>query len=91
MVVPDDHEKKTLPLTLDEWQWTARDEYSANTIMKDTLGGGHAKGGFSARQNVTSIAGRRWESFILRYAVDLYVQDPIGIIFWMEGTDGGTD
>ena len=41
--------------------------------------------------NVTSIAGRRWESFILRYAVDLYVQDPIGIIFWMEGTDGGTD
>ena len=41
--------------------------------------------------SVTSIAGRRWESFILRYAVDLYVQDPIGIIFWMEGTDGGTD
>ena len=20
-----------------------------------------------------------------------YVRDPIGIIFWMEGTDGGTD
>ena len=40
---------------------------------------------------VTSIAGRRWKVLFLRYAVDLYVQDPIGIIFWMEGTDGGTD
>ena len=40
---------------------------------------------------VTSTAGRRWKSFILLYAVDLYVRDPIGIIFWMEGTDGGTD
>ena len=29
----------------------ARDEFSANAIMKATLGGGHAKGGFSARQN----------------------------------------
>ena len=43
--------RRPLPLTLDEWQWTARDELSANAIMKATLGGGRAKGGFSARQN----------------------------------------
>ena len=43
--------RRPLPLTLDKWQWTARDEYSANAITKATLGGGHTKGGFSARQN----------------------------------------
>ena len=43
--------RRPLPLTLDEWQWTARDEFSANAITKATLGGGRAKGGFSARQN----------------------------------------
>ena len=43
--------RRPLPLTLDEWQWTARDEFSTNAIMKATLGGGRAKGGFSARQN----------------------------------------
>ena len=43
--------RRPLPLTLDEWQWTARDEFSANAIMKATLGGGRAKGGFSAWQN----------------------------------------
>ena len=43
--------RRPLPLTLEEWQWTARDEFSANAIMKATLGGGRAKGGFSARQN----------------------------------------
>ena len=43
--------KRPLPLTLDEWQWTARDQFSANVIMKATLGGGRAKGGFSTRQN----------------------------------------
>ena len=43
--------RRPLPLTLDEWQWTVRDEYFANAIMKATLGGGRAKGGFSARQN----------------------------------------
>ena len=40
---------------------------------------------------VTSTAGRRWKVFVLLYAVDPYVRDPIGITFWMEGTDGGTD
>ena len=40
---------------------------------------------------VTPTAGRRWNCFILLYAMDLYVPDPIGIIFWMESTDGGTD
>ena len=44
-------QRRPLPLTLDEWQWTARDEFSANAIIKATLGGGHAKEGFSARQN----------------------------------------
>ena len=43
--------RRPLSLTLDEWQWMARDEFSANAIMKATLGGGRAKGGFSARQN----------------------------------------
>ena len=43
--------RRPLPLTLEEWQWTARDEFSANPIMKATLEGGRAKGGFSARQN----------------------------------------
>ena len=43
--------RRPLPLTLDEWQWTVRDEFSANAIMKATLGGVHAKGGFSAQQN----------------------------------------
>ena len=43
--------RRPLPLTLDEWQWTARDKFSANAIMKATLGGGHIKKGFSARQN----------------------------------------
>ena len=43
--------RRPLLLTLDEWQWTARDEFSTNAIMKATLGGGRAKGGFSARQN----------------------------------------
>ena len=43
--------RKPLPLILDEWQWTARDEYSTNAIMKVMLGGGCTKGGFSARQN----------------------------------------
>ena len=43
--------RRPLPLTLDKWQWTARDEFSANAVMKATLGGGRAKGGFSARQN----------------------------------------
>ena len=43
--------RRPLPLTSDEWQWTARDKFSANAIMKATLGGGRAKGGFSARQN----------------------------------------
>ena len=43
--------RRPLLLTLDEWQWTVRDEFSANAIMKATLGGGHAKGGFSAQQN----------------------------------------
>ena len=43
--------RRPLPLTLEEWQWTARDEFFANAIMKVTLGGGCAKGGFSARQN----------------------------------------
>ena len=51
MAVSNDHKEKPLPLTLDKWQWTARDEYFANTIIKATLGGGRAKGGFSARQN----------------------------------------
>ena len=40
---------------------------------------------------VMSTAGRRWKVFVLLYAVDPYVRDPIGITFWMEGTDGGTD
>ena len=44
-------QQRPLPLTLDEWQWTARDEFSVNAIIKATLGGGRAKGGFSARQN----------------------------------------
>ena len=43
--------RRPLPLTLEEWQWTARDKFSANAIMKATLGGGCTKGGFSARQN----------------------------------------
>ena len=43
--------RRPLPLTLDEWQWTARDEFFANAIMKATLEGGRAKGGFSTRQN----------------------------------------
>ena len=43
--------RRPFPLTLDEWQWTARDKFSANAIMKATLGGGCAKGGFSAWQN----------------------------------------
>ena len=43
--------RRPLLLILDEWQWTARDEFSANAIMKATLGGRHTKGGFSARQN----------------------------------------
>ena len=43
--------RRPLPLTLDEWQWTARDKFSANAIMKATLGGERAKGGFSAWQN----------------------------------------
>ena len=43
--------RRPLPLTLDEWQWTARDEFSANAIIKVTIGGGRAKGGFSTRQN----------------------------------------
>ena len=43
--------RRPLPLTLEEWQWTARDEFSANAIMKATLGGGRVKGGFSAQQN----------------------------------------
>ena len=43
--------RRPLPLTLDEWQWTARDKFSANAIMKATMGGGRAKGGFSTRQN----------------------------------------
>ena len=33
---------------------------------------------------VTSTARRRWKVFVLLYAVDLYVRDPIGITFWME-------
>ena len=33
-------QRRPLPLTLDEWQWTARDEFLANAIMKATLGGG---------------------------------------------------
>ena len=43
--------RRPLLLTLDEWQWTAWDKFSANAIMKATLGGGQAKGGFSAWQN----------------------------------------
>ena len=43
--------RRPLPLTLDEWQWTARDEFSTNAIIKATLGGRCAKGGLSARQN----------------------------------------
>ena len=43
--------RRPLLLTLDKWKWMARDKFSANTIMKATLGGGHAKGGFSAWQN----------------------------------------
>ena len=35
--------RKPLLLTLDKWQWTARDEFLANAIMKATLGGGRAK------------------------------------------------
>ena len=43
--------RRPLPLTLNKWQWTARNEFSANAILKATLGEGQAKGGFSARQN----------------------------------------
>ena len=43
--------RRPLPLTLDEWQWTARDEFSANAIIKATLGERRAKGGFSTKQN----------------------------------------
>ena len=43
--------RRPLPYTLDEWQWTARDEFTANTVMKATLGGGWAKGNHSAQQN----------------------------------------
>ena len=43
--------RRPLPLTLDEWQWMVRDKFSANAIIKATLGGGRAKGKFSARQN----------------------------------------
>ena len=31
--------RRPLLLTLDEWQWTVRDEFFANSIMKATLGG----------------------------------------------------
>ena len=43
--------RRPLLYTLDEWQWTARDEFAANAIIKATLEGGWAKGGYSARQN----------------------------------------
>ena len=36
------------------------------------------------RGGVMSTAGHRWKVFVLLYAVDLYVRDPIGITFWME-------
>ena len=50
--------RRPLPLTLDEWQWTARDEFSANAIIKATLGGGRAKGESSARQNYYAALNR---------------------------------
>ena len=41
-----------MPYTLDQWQWTAREEVAADTLLKATLGGGtRNRGAWSARQN----------------------------------------
>ena len=43
---------RPLPYTLDQWQWTAREEVAANALLKAMLGGGTRNhGAWSARQN----------------------------------------
>ena len=44
--------RRPLPYTLDQWQWTAREEIAADALLKATLGGGtRNRGAWSARQN----------------------------------------
>ena len=44
--------RRPLPYTLDQWQWTAREEVAADALLKATLGGGTCnRGAWSARQN----------------------------------------
>ena len=44
--------RRPLPYTLDQWQWTAREEVVADALLKATLGGGmQNRGAWSARQN----------------------------------------
>ena len=43
--------RRPLPYILDKWQWMARDKFATNVVMKAMLGGGWAKGGYSAQQN----------------------------------------
>ena len=44
--------RRPLPYTLDQWQWTAREEIAADALLKATLGGGtQNRGAWSVRQN----------------------------------------
>ena len=44
--------RRPLPYTLDQWQWTAREEVAAYALLKATLGGGTRNcGAWSTRQN----------------------------------------
>ena len=44
--------RRPLPYTLDQWQWTAREEIAADALLKATLGSGtRNRGAWSARKN----------------------------------------
>ena len=44
--------RRPLPYTLDQWQWTAREEVATDTLLKATLRGEtYNRGAWSARQN----------------------------------------
>ena len=44
--------RRPLPYMLDQWQWMAREEVAADTLLKATLRGGtQNRGAWSTRQN----------------------------------------
>ena len=44
--------RRPLSYTLDQWQWTAREEVAVDALLKATLGGGTCnRGAWSTRQN----------------------------------------